>query len=112
MTAAVPESAPAPIRNPDVAMSSASPALFAMIATRENPEPYVPENFHFAVAEGIADIEKGRLELLVIQLPVQHGKSTTASQWGIAWMMAKHPSWHVIGATYNTDFAEDKIGRP
>lgn len=96
----------------DITLSIASPALFAEAATRGNPEPYIPANFHCRVAESIVDIERGDLELLVIQLPVQHGKSTTASQWGIAWMLGLHPTWHVIAATYNTDFAEDKIGRP
>jgi hypothetical protein len=93
-------------------LAISSPAGFAFVATRNDAEPYVPADFHFAMAEGIVDVEVGRLELLVIQLPVQHGKSMTASQWGIAWALGRHPTWNVIAATYNTDFAEDKIGRP
>lgn len=89
-----------------------SPAGFAYVATRDNAEPYVPADFHAAISESIVDIEQGRLELLVTQVPVQHGKSTTASLWGVAWMLGLHPTWNIIAATYNTDFAEDRIGRP
>ncbi len=89
-----------------------SPAGFAMVATRDHVEPYVPANFHANISSSIVDVEQGRLELLVMQIPVQHGKSTTASQWGIAWMLGLHPTWNIIAATYNTDFAEDKIGAP
>jgi predicted phage terminase large subunit-like protein len=96
----------------NVIFANTSPAGFAAVATRDNPEPYVPANFHLKVADAIADVEQGALELLVIQLPVQHGKSTTASQWGLAWILGLHPTWNVIAGTYNTDFAEDKIGRP
>jgi predicted phage terminase large subunit-like protein len=96
----------------DTVLAATSPAGFAYVATRGTPEPYIPEEFHCKISEGIVDIEQGRLELLVIDLPIQHGKSTTASQWGVAWMLGLHPTWHVIAGTYNTDFAEDKIGRP
>jgi predicted phage terminase large subunit-like protein len=89
-----------------------SPAGFAYVATRDQVDPFIPADFHAAIAESIVDIEQGRLELLVTQVAVQHGKSTTASQWGLAWMLGLHPTWNVIAATYNTDFAEDRIGRP
>lgn len=89
-----------------------SPAGFAYVSTRDNVEPFIPADFHAAISESIVDIEQGRLELLVTQVPVQHGKSTTASQWGVAWMLGLHPTWNIIAATYNTDFAEDRIGRP
>ncbi len=96
----------------DLAFVRNSPAGFAMVATRDHAEPYLPANFHASISESIVDIEQGRVELLVMQIPVQHGKSTTASQWGIAWMLGLHPTWNIIAATYNTDFAEDKIGGP
>jgi predicted phage terminase large subunit-like protein len=96
----------------DLAFVRNSPAGFAMVATRDHVEPYLPANFHASISASIVDIEQGRLELLVMQIPVQHGKSTTASQWGIAWMLGLHPTWNIIAATYNTDFAEDKIGGP
>jgi predicted phage terminase large subunit-like protein len=99
-------------RERDLAYVRNSPAGFAMVATRDDVEPYVPADFHASIAESIVEVEQARLELLVIQIPVQHGKSTTASQWGIAWMLGLHPRWDIIAATYNTDFAEDKIGAP
>ena len=96
----------------DLAYVRNSPAGFAMVATRDDVEPYRPADFHASIAASIVDVEQGRLELLVIEIPVQHGKSTTASQWGIAWMLGLNPRWNIIAATYNTDFAEDKIGGP
>lgn len=100
------------MKNLDLAYVRNSPAGFAMVATRDDVEPYLPAKFHASISSSIVDVEQGRLELLVIQIPVQHGKSTTASQWGIAWMLGLHPTWNIIAATYNTDFAEDKIGGP
>jgi predicted phage terminase large subunit-like protein len=96
----------------DTLIAASSPAGFAYVATRGNPEPYIPANFHLAMAEGIVDVEQGRLELLVNTAPVQHGKTWLTSVWSSAWMLGLHPRWHVIAATYNTDFAEDKIGGP
>jgi predicted phage terminase large subunit-like protein len=96
----------------DLAYARNSPAGFAMVATRDHSEPYLSANFHASISESIVDIEQERLELLVTQVPVQHGKSTTASRWGIAWMLGLHPTWNIIAATYNTDFAEDNLGRP
>lgn len=98
--------------NEDIIMAASSPAGFAFVATRDDAEPYIPEKFHLEIAKGLVDVEQGRLELLVIQCPVQHGKSTTASVWGQAWELGLHPTWRVLAATYNTDFAEDHIGKP
>lgn len=103
---------PQALLDDDVLMAAASPAGFAYVATRDDADPYIPEDFHLKIAEGMVDIEQGRLELLVVQVPVQHGKSTTASVWGSAWMLGLHPTWYGIAATYNTEFAEDRIGRP
>lgn len=112
---AVDEAAPEELQrelNEDVIMAASSPAGFAFVATRDDAMPYIPDKFHLEIAKGLVDIEQGRLELLVIQCPVQHGKSTTASVWGQAWEFGVHPNWRVIGATYNTDFAEDNLGKP
>jgi len=112
-----PASNPAAVKAPltpdrDRIFARNSPAGFAYVATRDHADPFIPADFHAAISESIVDIEQGRLELLVVQVPVQHGKSTSASQWGLAWMLGLHPNWNIIAATYNTDFAEDRIGRP
>lgn len=96
----------------DAVLVKLSPAIFACIATRGAPDPYIPANYHLAMADGIVDVERGRLELLVNTTPVQHGKTLLTSVWSSAWMLGLRPTWHVIAASYNTDFAEDKIGRP
>lgn len=96
----------------DTIFAAGSPAGFGFVATRGDAEPYVPQPFHLKIAEGLVDIEQGRLELLVIQVPVQHGKTLTASIWGTAWILGLHPTWPALLLTYNTDFAEDRLGRP
>ena len=98
--------------NEDLLYAASSPAGFAWVATRGDADPYVPADFHLKLAESIVDIEQARLELLIVTYPVQHGKSSTASVWGSAWMLGLHPTWLGVAATYNTDFAEDRIGRP
>jgi hypothetical protein len=101
-----------PTLDDDTMKAVGSPAGFAFVATKHDPNPYIPQKYHLAMSESIVDIEQGRLELLVNMVPVQHGKTTLASVWASAWMLGLHPTWHVISASYNTDFAEDKIGRP
>jgi predicted phage terminase large subunit-like protein len=96
----------------DTLLAASSPAGFAYVATRNTPDPYIPENYHLRIAESIVDIEQGRLELLVTQAPVQHGKTLLASVWSSAWMLGLHPTWRVISTSHSTDFAEDQIGGP
>lgn len=69
----------APTLDQDTFLAASSPAGSAYVATHNDPEPYIPGDFHFKIAEGIVDVEQGRLELLVIQLPVQHGKRVLSS---------------------------------
>ena len=44
-------------------------------------------------------------EILVIQMPPQHGKSTSITETLPSWYLGKHPDKHVIEISYNEQFA-------
>jgi predicted phage terminase large subunit-like protein len=89
---------------------TASPAGFGFVATQDTMDPYIPAAFHRIMSEAFVDVTNGRLDVLILQVPVQHGKSTTISQLGIAHFLGTHPNKHVVGVSYNTEFAADNIG--
>lgn len=45
-------------------------------------------------------------DILVIELPPQHGKSTTVTESLPAWAMGRYPEWRVILGSYNDETAE------
>jgi len=45
-------------------------------------------------------------DILLIETPPQHGKSTTVTETLPSWYLGKHPDHHVIVAGYSEDFAE------
>ena len=45
-------------------------------------------------------------DILIIECPPQHGKSTTITESFPSWYMGKHPMNSVILASYNKDFSE------
>lgn len=49
--------------------------------------------------------EDNQLKHLLISMPPQHGKSTTISGFGPAYILRHHPDWHVALASYNADYA-------
>ena len=48
----------------------------------------------------------GAYDILVIETPPQHGKSSTVTESLPAWYLGKHPEHRVILAGYDSDFAE------
>lgn len=45
-------------------------------------------------------------DILVIETPPQHGKSTTVTESFPAWALGKHPDWRIILGSYNEETAE------
>ncbi|MCR5665084.1 MAG: phage terminase large subunit [Oscillospiraceae bacterium] len=45
-------------------------------------------------------------EILVIETPPQHGKSSTVTETLPSWALGRRPDWRVIIAGYDSDFAE------
>jgi predicted phage terminase large subunit-like protein len=57
-------------------------------------------------------------DILILETPPQHGKSTTVTEALPSWIMGRHPDWRIIIASYNDETAErfarankDKITR-
>lgn len=90
----------------------ASPAGYAWAATKDDPQPYVPAAFHLKISESIVDVVEGRLDVLLLGIPVQHGKSELASKWTGAWHTGIHPEQLVTVVSYSSKFASDRIGGP
>lgn len=49
---------------------------------------------------------RGAYEILLIESPPQHGKSMTVTESLPSWVLGRHPSYRVIIAGYDADFAE------
>ena len=59
-----------------------------------------------AVQEFIETPTENAYDILVIECPPQHGKSTTVTESFPSWYLGKYPLNNVILASYNKDFAE------
>jgi hypothetical protein len=93
-------------------LAAANPAALGYLATSDEPLIYRPAAFHRLIAEHIIDVEQGRLDVLILQVPVQHGKSELASVLTSAWFLGIHPERYVTAVSYAAEFAADRIGRP
>lgn len=65
--------------------------------------------YHKCLIEGMERVGRRELMRSAWSLPPQHGKSTIISKYGVAWIWARNPTWHIIVGTYGETFAE-KIG--
>jgi predicted phage terminase large subunit-like protein len=95
----------------DRVFAASSPAGFGMVATRGDMGPYIPARFHVEIAKAVVDVTEGRLDVLILQVPVQHGKTTTASVLTAAQFLGTHPNKFVVAVSYASAFAADRIGR-
>jgi predicted phage terminase large subunit-like protein len=89
---------------------AASPAGFGWAASRGEPDPYRPALFHTMIADAVNEVTSGKLDVLMLQVPVQHGKSTTAAVLGSAQFLGTNPTKYVVAVSYSTDYAADNIG--
>lgn len=55
----------------------------------------------------LADVERGRIKRLMINMPPRHGKSETASQAFPTWSLGRNPAKQMIISSYNASKAED-----
>ena len=62
------------------------------------------------LAETLEDVERGKIDRLIVTMPPRHGKTWLASHLFPAWFLGRHPDKYVIAATYAQDLADD-IGR-
>lgn len=75
-----------------------------------NPE-YIVSDFvvqvTLALEKFVKDQQAGRLPLLILQAPPQHGKSDIVSRYFPAWVFGNHPNSALAGLSYAKDLASD-----
>lgn len=71
---------------------------------------YVPAKHHRAIALALQELEAGRYQRLIINVPPRHGKTELATKHFIPWYAGRNPFNSVVFGTYNEKFALD-IGR-
>jgi predicted phage terminase large subunit-like protein len=89
-----------------------SPAALGWVATRNEPRPYRPTQFHLLMAKSMIDLEQNRLDALFMSIPVRHGKTRLGSNLMPAWFLGLHPSREVLAASHSAEFAADYLGSP
>lgn len=95
----------------DAMIALVSPLGWANIVTRDDPQPVLlPRHIRY-IDQHLRMLDAGGIETLVIQMAVQHGKSTSCSVWFPAWYLCRHPDASVGIVSYASDFAEDRFGR-
>lgn len=81
------------------------------------PDPNDPDNprksryhdapHHRMLMEAIERVERKEIMRFANSIPPQHGKSLILSKMAVAWIVGRHPEWHIIVATYGADFAQE-----
>lgn len=71
------------------------------------PLGYEPEAHHRLIIRELEDIEAGRNDRLILELPPGSAKSTYASVLFPAWFLARRPNRDVIGASHGSELAEE-----
>ncbi|HEY5350508.1 MAG TPA: phage terminase large subunit [Candidatus Lustribacter sp.] len=95
----------------EATIAACSPLGWARLVTRNDPKPFTLPR-HLRYLDGfLRKLDAGEIQNLLIQMPVQHGKSTACSVWFPAWYLCRHPEASVGIVSYSTDFAADKFGK-
>lgn len=87
-----------------------NPDFFANANAREEDMKWKPSRFHQDLCDRVQEfIEKPTdkaFEILILNTPPQHGKSTTITETLPSWYLMKHPDDSVIQVSYGDDLAE------
>jgi predicted phage terminase large subunit-like protein len=68
---------------------------------------YKNARHHDATARVIEEVEKGKIQILILVEPPRHGKTEQVSRRLPAWYIGRHPTENVVVGTYSDMFAED-----
>lgn len=84
--------------------------FFANPNAREEDLKWKPSKFHIDLCDRVQEfIERPTdkaFEIMIINTPPQHGKSTTITETLPSWYLMKHPDESVIQVSYGDDLAE------
>ena len=69
-------------------------------------ETYIPEDFHYLLADAIEAAINGKISRLMVQIGPRHGKSELLSRILPGWYLAKYPGMEIILATYGQTLVE------
>jgi hypothetical protein len=62
---------------------------------------------HELIISKLEAVERGEIKRLMISLPPRYGKSFITSSLFPAWVLGRHPDYHVIFATYGQGLSHD-----
>ena len=84
--------------------------FFANPSAKEEDMKWKPSRFHKDLCDRVQEfVEKKTdkaFEIMIINTPPQHGKSTTITETLPSWYLMKHPDESVIQVSYGDDLAE------
>ena len=87
-----------------------NPDFFRNENAKEEDLKWKPSRFHQDLCDRVQEfIEKPTdkaYEIMIINTPPQHGKSTTITETLLSWYIMKHPDESVIQVSYGDDLAE------
>lgn len=89
-----------------------SPAGFLTVTSHGNPNPWIPYRHHALIDAELVKVALGKTQLLILQVPIQHGKSTLGSVGNAVWTLGRFPERFVVAISHTQDFARDRIGAP
>jgi predicted phage terminase large subunit-like protein len=84
-----------------------SPGHMAMELTKGSYEPYVMPRHLQVLNLWLHELEKGKRQRIMVNMPPRHGKSETISKWLPFWWLCKHPTHRIILVTYGSEFAAE-----
>jgi len=67
---------------------------------------WYPGRHHRLIAEKLEGVLDGRIKRLMVWMPPRHGKSMQITETFPSYFLGKNPDMHVIGVSYNDEFAE------
>jgi predicted phage terminase large subunit-like protein len=79
-----------------------SPAAFAR---RMSNGQWVRARHLAAISKDLKAVERGDMTRLMVMMPRQHGKSELMAHYFPAWVLALHPDWFVLLASYEAETA-------
>lgn len=80
----------------------------SLLAFTEFTNPvYYRADHHAKIAAKLEDVERGKIDRLMIFMPPRHGKSELASKRFPAWCLGRNAHRQIIAASYNSDLASD-----
>jgi predicted phage terminase large subunit-like protein len=71
-----------------------------------SPQDHIYTWFHKVIADKLQDVYEGRIKMLMLFVPPQHGKSTLASRMFPAWCLGRSPKLKIVGSSYSADLAQ------